>query len=110
MHAKGDLAPAPAQADLATSVVTGEGLHALVDLLQARAAKLLPVPGDVALNARHRAAIAEAAGALEEAGAPDLVIAAEALRMARAALDRVTGRAGVEEMLDALFGRFCIGK
>ena len=110
VHAKGDLAPAPAQADLATSVVTGEGLHALVDLLQARAAKLLPVPGDVALNARHRAAIAEAAGALEEAGAPDLVIAAEALRMARAALDRVTGRAGVEEMHDALFGRFCIGK
>jgi tRNA modification GTPase len=30
--------------------------------------------------------------------------------MARLALDRVTGRAGVEDMLDALFGRFCIGK
>jgi len=29
---------------------------------------------------------------------------------ARAALDRVTGKAGVEDMLDALFGRFCIGK
>ena len=29
---------------------------------------------------------------------------------ARTALDRVTGRAGVEDMLDALFGRFCIGK
>ena len=26
------------------------------------------------------------------------------------ALDRITGKAGVEDMLDALFGRFCIGK
>jgi tRNA modification GTPase len=32
------------------------------------------------------------------------------LRAARTALDRVTGKAGVEDMLDALFGRFCIGK
>ena len=40
----------------------------------------------------------------------DLLIAAEALRQARVALDRITGRAGVEDMLDALFGRFCIGK
>ena len=38
------------------------------------------------------------------------LIAAEALRTARTALDRVTGKAGVEDMLDALFGRFCIGK
>jgi tRNA modification GTPase len=38
------------------------------------------------------------------------VLAAEGLRLARAALDALTGRAGVEDMLDALFGRFCIGK
>jgi tRNA modification GTPase len=39
-----------------------------------------------------------------------LLVAAEALRHARLGLDRVTGRAGVEDMLDALFARFCIGK
>jgi tRNA modification GTPase len=39
-----------------------------------------------------------------------MLIAAEGLRQARIELDRVTGRAGVEDMLDALFGRFCIGK
>lgn len=110
IHAKADLGPAPADADLGTSVVTGEGLQQLVELLQAKARDLLPVPGEVALNARHRAAIAEAAAALAEAGSPDLVIAAEALRTARTALDRVTGKAGVEDMLDLLFGRFCIGK
>lgn len=110
IHAKADLAPAADETDLSTSVVTGEGLDELVALLQARARTLLPVPGEVALNARHRAAIAEAVEALAEAGSPDLLIAAEALRTARAALDRVTGKAGVEDMLDALFGRFCIGK
>jgi tRNA modification GTPase len=40
----------------------------------------------------------------------DLTLFAESLRAGRRALDRVTGRAGVEDMLDALFGRFCIGK
>jgi tRNA modification GTPase len=70
----------------------------------------LPAQGEVALNARHRQAIEEAAHALAEAASKDLLIAAEALRHARAALDRVTGKAGVEDMLDALFGRFCIGK
>jgi tRNA modification GTPase len=110
VHAKADLWPALAAAELSTSVVTGAGLDELVGLLQTRARALLPGPGEVALNARHRAAIGEAAGALAEAGSHDLIIAAEALRTARAALDRVTGKAGVEDMLDALFGRFCIGK
>ena len=110
LHAKADLTPAPADADLATSIVTGEGVDALVALLLARARNLLPVPGEIALNARHRAAIGEAADALADAEAADLLIAAEALRTARIALDRVTGKAGVEDMLDALFGRFCIGK
>jgi len=110
LHAKVDLTPAPADADLATSIVTGEGVDALVALLLARARNLLPVPGEIALNARHRAAIGEAADALADAEAADLLIAAEALRTARIALDRVTGKAGVEDMLDALFGRFCIGK
>jgi len=39
-----------------------------------------------------------------------LVLVAEELRRARIAFDRLTGRAGVEDVLDALFGRFCLGK
>ena len=35
---------------------------------------------------------------------------AECLRLARSAFDRLTGRAGVEDVLDALFSRFCLGK
>jgi tRNA modification GTPase len=91
--------------------VTGAGLDRLTDLLARRAAALLPAEGEVALNARHRAALGEAAGWLREGeSAADPLIAAESLRQARGALDRITGRAGVEDMLDALFGRFCIGK
>ena len=40
----------------------------------------------------------------------DPLLLAEELRTARRAFDAVTGRAGVEDMLDALFGRFCNGK
>jgi tRNA modification GTPase len=86
-------------------------MDALVALLTVRARALLPAEGELALNARHRAAIAAALDAIGEAeSAPDFLIASESLRGARQALDRVTGRGGVEDMLDALFGRFCIGK
>jgi tRNA modification GTPase len=111
VQSKLDLAPAERAADVRVSAETGEGMDALVALLIARARDLLPGEGEVALNARHREAIGLAAGQLREAErSQDLLIAAECLRQARVALDRVTGRAGVEDMLDALFGKFCIGK
>jgi tRNA modification GTPase len=40
----------------------------------------------------------------------DVLLVAENLRSARNAFDRLTGRAGVEDVLDALFSRFCLGK
>ena len=110
IHSKADIVPAPPEADLAVSALTGQGLAQLTELLVARAADLIVSEGEVALNARHRQALAKVIAALDEARADDPLIAAEALRLARAALDRITGRAGVENMLDALFGRFCIGK
>jgi tRNA modification GTPase len=111
VQSKRDLEPEERDADARVSAETGEGMEALVALLIARARDLLPGEGEVALNARHRTAIALAAEQLREAkGCHDLLIAAECLRQARVALDQVTGRAGVEDMLDALFGRFCIGK
>jgi len=109
--AKADLGAIHPLADVAISSTTGLGLDSLADLLVKRARGLLPAEGEVAINARHRAALAECAEWLEEAaGSGDLLIVAEALRQALRALDRVTGRAGVEDMLDDLFGRFCLGK
>ncbi|MEA3010514.1 MAG: tRNA modification GTPase [Sphingomonadales bacterium] len=103
--------PGPArEAHVRVSALTGQGLEDLVGALAARAETLLPGESEVALNARQRKAVADALANLEEASAPDMLIAAEALRRVRVELDRAVGKAGVEEMLDMLFGRFCIGK
>jgi tRNA modification GTPase len=103
-----------ARCDLALSAATGEGMDRLHAYIVEMARTLLPREGETALRQRQRAALAEAKQWLaiepgtREAG--DLILIAERLRLAAAALDRITGRAGVEDMLDALFGRFCIGK
>ena len=111
VHAKADLGPPTAEADIAVSAKTGEGIEALIRLLIQHSTSLLPQPGQIALNTRHRAVLAEARIAVREAAETgDPLLAAESLRQARLALDRITGRAGVEDMLDALFRRFCIGK
>lgn len=93
------------------SAHTGEGLPALRAALVEHARGALPAPGDAALNARQHRLIADCRIGLDHAARQDdPLLAAEDLRFARAALDRLTGRAGTEDMLDALFGRFCIGK
>lgn len=111
VHPKADLGPPPSPVDIAVSAKTGSGLDELVRMLIQRSADLLPAEGEVALNARQRLSVEKLGVALGEAVShPDLLVKAEALRRGQSAIDRVTGRAGVEDMLDALFGRFCIGK
>lgn len=111
VRTKADLGKAGGEEDVATSTVTGEGLDRLRALLEARVRTLLPPADVIALNARHRERIGEAMAELHAAESQrDILFIAEHLRQARVALDRITGRAGVEEMLDALFGRFCVGK
>jgi tRNA modification GTPase len=93
------------------SAHTGEGMTALVGAIIDLAKDMLPPPGQFAVNTRQRAFLADSVSALHDAGeADDWLIAAERLRQARLALDALTGRAHTEDMLDALFGRFCIGK
>lgn len=95
---------------LALSAVSGEGMAALRDELVRMARDLLPGAGEYALNARHRDIVRQAAGILAQAESGDWILLSETLRQARRVLDRLTGESGVEDMLDALFGRFCIGK
>ncbi|HEX6660668.1 MAG TPA: tRNA uridine-5-carboxymethylaminomethyl(34) synthesis GTPase MnmE [Sphingomicrobium sp.] len=113
VHSKSDLPerpPAP-KGSVAVSAMTGDGLKALLGAVAAEARSVLPSEGTIALNRRQAAHIAEAAGAVDVArSANELVIVAENLRQARVAFNRLTGRAGVEEVLDALFSRFCLGK
>ena len=95
---------------LPVSAVTGSGMANLTSAILSRAHALLPRDDQLALNRRQSAALGAARATLATADGDDWVILAETLRLARVDLDVVSGRAGVEDMLDALFGRFCIGK
>lgn len=100
-----------AAARFTVSAATGEGLGALKIALVEAARAALPKPGEAALNARQHARLSGAAEALQAARRlADPLLVAEELRRARLAFDRLVGRATTEDMLDTLFGRFCIGK
>lgn len=113
---KTDLAPARAviggRCPLGVSVRSGEGLPALRERLAALAAARAAPGATAALTrSRHRAALSEAVLWLRDAEtAPLPELSAEALRAALRALGRLTGRVGVEEVLDRVFADFCIGK
>lgn len=97
--------------DIALSARTGEGMDGLLGLMAERAAALLPAERSYLLSARQRTELALARDALSLAEAQrDPLLAAEHLRDMLSAFDRLSGRASTEEMLDSLFGGFCIGK
>lgn len=93
------------------SAKTCQGIGALrVDLVEL-ASGALPRPGDAALSERQHELLSEARIALDQASEHrDPLLVAEALRLARVSFDNLLGRTATEDMLDTLFGRFCIGK
>jgi tRNA modification GTPase len=93
------------------SARTGVGMDSLVRHIISVAKTLLPPPDRFAINERQRTLMGDCAEALKHAShATDWLIVAEYLRQARLSLDALTGRAHTEDMLDMLFGRFCVGK
>lgn len=101
---------------IAVSALTGLGLDALRAAL-AGALGVVPQAGadGLAVSARHRDLLAQAASALSSAhalalGEADAVLVAQALRDAADALGGITGRAVGEDVLDRVFARFCVGK
>lgn len=95
---------------LGVSATEGTNLSQLWELLVTKARALLPAEGEIALNRRQAAALTDVVRALESASSSDIVVTAHALRASADSLGRLTGRIGVEDMLDELFGRFCLGK
>ena len=96
---------------LPVSAVTGAGLNELTRELTNIARALLPQGDELAVDRRQYELLGNAQAALVRAAdLADPVLVAEELRVARQAIDRISGRAGVEDLLDALFGRFCLGK
>jgi tRNA modification GTPase len=97
---------------IGVSALTGQGLDTLRARLGEVARALTESTGPPPLTqARHRAALQEAAARLVAAQtAPLPELRAEDLRLTLRALGRITGSVGVEDILDTLFARFCIGK
>ena len=96
------------------SAKNGAGLEELRAALAARAG-IASATGTLVTNARHAAALREAADALRtvsdglDRGIPSDLLA-EDLRAAIAALGSITGLISTDEVLGEIFSKFCIGK
>ena len=102
-------------ADIIVSAKTGAGLDQLIALIADRAETSLgtKTSAPALTQVRHRQAVTQCADHLRAylAGPlADAELRAEDLRSAITALGRITGRVDVEDILDQVFGRFCIGK
>ncbi|HQS68810.1 MAG: tRNA uridine-5-carboxymethylaminomethyl(34) synthesis GTPase MnmE [Novosphingobium sp. 28-62-57] len=104
-------APRKSPTAIHLSARTGEGMNDLRQALITHARQSLPAPGEAALNQRQHTLLSDVAQSLHHATTePDPLLAAENLRLARRSLDSLIGRTSTEDMLDTLFGKFCIGK
>ncbi|QGM94223.1 tRNA uridine-5-carboxymethylaminomethyl(34) synthesis GTPase MnmE [Methylocystis rosea] len=109
---KTDLTPAPRGA-IGVCALSGEGLETLAAAIGGRArAQLGDGVNSLIVRERHRRALEQAIESIDSilAGGEALELQAEELRRASAALGRIVGAVDVEEILDAVFSRFCIGK
>jgi tRNA modification GTPase len=97
---------------LPLSVKTGLGVDGLLGILEKAVAERFDVSATPALTRmRHRDALGDCLRCLERfGGVEEPELGAEELRLAARFLGRITGRVDVEDVLDVIFGEFCIGK
>ena len=111
---KSDLYRHRSGAGLQVSGLTGEGVPELLAALAARATAAIGDLGDILpARQRHVSHLRQALAALEAAGTghPEtLELVAEELRLAAVSLGRIVGAIAPDEVLGAIFARFCIGK
>ena len=95
------------------SAVTGAGIDLWVSELAKHVCDLAAIVGDAGIvtRRRHQVELGYATGALRRAlVAPSIELMAEDVRVAVSAIGRLTGAVDVEDLLDVIFGEFCIGK
>jgi tRNA modification GTPase len=95
------------------SALNGGGIPPLLDALAAHVRGFFGAESGLLTRERHRFALNDAESALgralgENQGRQEII--AEELRLAARALGRLTGKVGVEDILDVIFRDFCIGK
>jgi tRNA modification GTPase len=118
VRTKADLAAEADGSGLPVSIITGTGLGELRRAAAERVFADRISLGDLEpalTRERHRAALLRAQAALAEAlphltPGGDAVLASHHVREATHALEELLGVIDVEEVLERVFGRFCIGK
>ena len=109
-------APSASATEVRLSALTGAGVDLLRATLLERAGFQPGAEGVFAARERHLQALRETLVHLAEArahgaaGNASLELFAEELRLAHRALGRITGEVSADELLGAIFSRFCIGK
>lgn len=100
----------PASFDHLVSIHDAGSTDGLWGMLAERARIMLGDAASILPHERHRRLIAEAVEELTLIDGDDLLLNAEQLRLVNGRLGALLGRDATEAMLDALFGRFCLGK
>lgn len=93
---------------LAVSNVTGQGIEVLVRRLLAIAETIVPSGDEVGLTNWQATMLKEALASLVSSA--DIAIVANGVRDARWAVGRIMGEGQLDDVLDRLFSRFCLGK
>ncbi len=107
----------PPHAGLAVCCTTGEGIEALKDEIErvVWSGRVSGEPLQVTVNARHAEALRRAREATERAANglsanESLELTALELRIAAQAVGEVVGKTTTDDLLDAIFSQFCLGK
>jgi len=112
---KGDIAKSKKQSAVVVSSLTGEGIDELKQEIYKRFASPSLVEGGVIVtNERHKQALSVAVeninNAIREIDGETLDLISIDLKLAYSALGEITGNTTGEDIIDAIFSKFCLGK
>jgi len=111
---KSDLAPSfdEIACDVKLSLSTKKNCDDLLKKLEEKILKLIPSQSSSLITQeRYRVALVECVESLEKFSLQkNIELAAEDLRLAARKIGQIIGEVGVENILDVIFSRFCVGK
>ncbi len=98
--------------DVGISLKTGKNLELLLKRLEEKVLEILPKQSNPLITQeRYRVALSQALHSLANFSLEkNIELAAEDLRIASYEIAKITGRIDVDDILDVVFSKFCIGK
>ncbi len=109
---KADLGKLPIDGNMPISTLTGEGVDALLKTIETRIIAYYSGHESAFITReRHRALLHQSIKSIDNSNTkPELELRCEELRQASLAIGKITGKIAVDDVLDVIFSRFCIGK